>query len=128
VTALTIRKPDGAFWTEAPVEEAPIFGDTQQLGVYYITLRSATGERPAGSFAINLFSPSESAIDPTDRIVLGQTTVQEAGKADIGQRELWPWLVAFALTIMLIEWWVFFRGARLTRFSLSQIPFWRRRR
>ena len=83
-------------------------------------LTDSTGQRPAGSFAVNLFDAAESAIAPKELIQAGQTAVADNDEGDVGQRELWPWLLAIALLLLLIEWWVHYRG---TRFVL---PKWAR--
>ena len=113
VTAVSIRKPDGAIWTAAVGEGALTFTESDKLGLYQVSLHDAGGERPAGSFAVNLFSPVESNIQPTATVQIGQTTVETAVAGDIGQREFWPWLLGLAFIILLAEWWVHHRGAQL---------------
>lgn len=114
-TAVVITKPDGANWLAA-VDEAPIiFSETGQPGLYQVSVRDSQGEQPAGSFAVNLFSPAESDIQPRATIQMGQTAVTAATAGDVGQRELWPWLVGIALFILFIEWWVHHRGVKLPK-------------
>ncbi len=118
-TAVSIIKPDSTQWLQEVVEEdAIIFSETDQLGLYQLNLREESGERAAGRFAVNLFSPQESAIVPIDAIQIGQTTVETAVAEDIGQREFWPWLLALAIIILIIEWWVHHRGTQLPKVSL----------
>ncbi len=114
-TAVSIQKPDGTTWTADVGEGALIFTETNQLGLYQVNLRDDGGERPAGSFAVNLFSPDESRIQPTAVTRIGQTTVEASSEGDIGQREFWPWLLGAAFIILLVEWWVHHRGARLPK-------------
>lgn len=114
-THVLVEKPDETAWVAEVGEEAVIFAETQQPGLYQVILRDTNGDQPAGSFAINLFSPAESAIGPAPAIVLGQTAVETADEDDVGQRELWPWLAALAFIILLVEWWVYHRGTRLPR-------------
>jgi hypothetical protein len=92
-----------------------IFAETEQLGLYQVLLRDPTGDRPAGSFAVNLFNPAESAIAPVETLQVGQTAVAPADEGDVGQRELWPWLLVIAFVVLLVEWWVHFRGAQLPK-------------
>ncbi|MDX1687896.1 MAG: VWA domain-containing protein [Candidatus Promineifilaceae bacterium] len=119
-TAVLVEKPDGATWTEPVGEGSLLFAETGQLGLYRVALRDASGEQMAGTFAVNLFSSLESEIRPAPAIRLGQTAVEAPDEADVGQRELWPWLVAAAFVILAVEWWVHFRGARLPQFSLRR--------
>lgn len=111
-TAVLITKPDGQTWTVDVGEEPVLFTETGQLGIYQVALRDDNGDRPAGSFAVNLFDRAESAILPQEAAQAGEVAADTAGEENIGQRELWPWLAAAALIILMAEWWVHFRGAR----------------
>lgn len=112
-TEVVVVKPDGTNWSAEVGEEAIFFTETDQPGLYGVELRDETGRRSAGSFAVNLFAPAESALQPAEAVTFGQTTVESAAEGDIGQRELWPWLAAVAFIILVIEWWVHHRGTRL---------------
>jgi Ca-activated chloride channel family protein len=112
-TAVSVLKPGGTTWTADVTETAIVFAETDELGLYQVSWRDNGGERPAGSFAVNLFSPEEAEIQPTTTVQIGQSTVTSTAEADIGQRELWPWLLAIAFFILFIEWWVHHRGTRL---------------
>jgi hypothetical protein len=106
-----VTKPDGATWTEEVSEGDIFFTQTEQLGLYQVALRDNDGNRAAGSFAVNLFSPEESTIRPSETLQIGHITVTTADEAgDVGQRELWPWLAALAFIILMLEWWVHHRG------------------
>jgi hypothetical protein len=110
-----VQKPDGTTWQAEVGEDALIFSETDQLGLYGVNLQDDSGTRPAGSFAVNLFSPAESLIQPTATIRIGQTTLETAVDGDVGQREFWPWLLGLAFIILLVEWWVHHRGAQLPK-------------
>ncbi len=119
-TAVLITKPDGTIWTAEAGEEPVFFTETGQLGLYDVTLQDDNGDRSAGSFAVNLFNPAESRIMPQDSVQLGHDSVDTAVAENIGQRELWPWLAAAALLILLAEWWVHFRGVRRPNLKLFE--------
>ena len=114
---VAVYLPDGGVWVQE-VEGDPVsFAQSDQLGVYSIGLRSAAGEEEAGSFAVNLFSDSESNIGPVDQLQFGLMEVDGVGEENVGQRELWPLLAAVALVILIIEWWFYHRGGiNLSRF------------
>lgn len=117
-TAVLVRQPDGRTWT-AEVGEAPLFfTESDQPGLYQVSLRDRDGTRPAGSFAVNLFNPAESHIRPAQSLQLGRTTVETTAEGDIGQRELWFWLLLAAFVILVIEWWVHHRGAQIPKINL----------
>ena len=111
--AVSVLKPDNSQWIEEVGTETPLFVETGQLGLYRVSVRDRGGDRPAGAFAVNLFDPSESAIRPAETVRFGQTTLEAVTEEDVGQRELWPWLAAFAFIVLLGEWWVYHRGWRL---------------
>lgn len=119
-TAVLVTKPDGSLWQTEVGEEPVFFTETDQLGLYNVTLRDAGGDRPAGNFAVNLFNAAESAVAPAETVVIGQTAVETESEADIGQREFWPWLLAIAFIILLIEWWVHYRGTRRPKFNFLE--------
>jgi Ca-activated chloride channel family protein len=123
-TAVAVTKPDGAIWTADVGEEDLFFTETNQLGIYRVSLRDNSGDRPAGSFAVNLFNPAESAIQPVTRLQIGQTTVETAVEGDVGQRELWPWLAALAFIILIIEWWVHHRGTQRPQINWQRATEW----
>ena len=118
-TAVLVNKPDSTTWTAEVGEEAIFFNETGQLGLYQVSLRDGSGVQPAGRFAVNLFNPVESIIQPAGVLRIGQATVETAVNGDIGQRELWPWLVALALAVLIVEWWVHHRGARLPKIKFQ---------
>ena len=119
-SVVLVQKPDGTRWRESVAEERIIFDESEQLGLYEVLLRDAGGDRSAGRFAVNLFALQESDIRPADNLQLGQATVRAATAEDVGQRELWPWLAGAALIILVVEWWVYFRGARLPQIELKR--------
>ncbi len=112
-TAVAVQKPNGELWRMLVAEDELIFNETTTLGVYNVLLREGSGDRAAGSFAVNLFSPDESAIAPQTAVRVGQMVVETAVAGDVGQREFWPWLAALAVAILVIEWWVHHRGTQL---------------
>lgn len=112
---IIVRKPDGTLWIEDVSQPVVVFPQTDQLGVYEVMARSSAGERLAGRFAVNLMSPVESRIAPADSVQLGSSDLQAPGEDSVGQRELWPWLAVLALVVLLLEWWIYHRGARFPR-------------
>lgn len=114
-TAVRVIKPDGSQWLQEVGEEAIFFTETEQPGLYQLLLRDSSGDRPAGAFAVNLFAPGESRIRPAEAVQIGQTTVETAVNENVGQREFWPWLLAVAIVILIVEWWVHHRGAQLPK-------------
>jgi hypothetical protein len=89
------------------------FDGADQVGVY-----TAEGVRPgSGQFAVNLFDPAESRISPINRLTVGTTELapdsgvrQEVGLENVALR---PWLIWPLLGLLLLEWGVYLRKARV---------------
>lgn len=111
-TAVRVLKPDGEQWLQEVGEGDVVFTETDQPGLYQVVLRDGSGDRSAGSFAVNLFDAAESNVRPAESIQVGQSTVDTAFSENVGQREFWPWLLAIAVLILIVEWWVHHRGAQ----------------
>jgi hypothetical protein len=90
-----------------------LFTGTSELGLYRVKYLSDSSSDTFSSeedrFAVNLFSPLESDLSVADEIQTGDTRVPAAVPAELGQRELWPWLAALALAVLMLEWWVYHR-------------------
>lgn len=111
-TAVRVTKPDGTNW-QAELGNEPIFyTETELLGLYQVALQTGGEWQPAGNFAINLFSPSESAIRPQEVITVGAQPIATATEDNLGQWEFWGWLAAIALAVLLVEWWIYHRGTQ----------------
>ncbi|HOU39904.1 MAG TPA: VWA domain-containing protein [Promineifilum sp.] len=108
----TVTLPDGSIWARdiANAAQPVVFDQTQQPGVYRLTTTDAAGAAtPAGAFAVNFFDAGESHIQPAASLQVGQAQVTAATGGFEGLRELWPWLLAAALAVLLVEWWVAYR-------------------
>jgi hypothetical protein len=115
-THVIVTKPDGTSTRLAVTERGLLFAETEQFGLYTVDVEDESGVRNAGTFAVNLFSPSESKITPPAAISLGQQAVEATGEeGDVGQWELWTWLAIVAFVVLVIEWWVHHRGTRLPK-------------
>ncbi len=107
VAKATVTSPDGATRDVALDPLRPVyFSDTRREGVYTVSY----GERRE-EYAVNLLDKLESSITPTDKLAIGRGEF-EAERGHIRQnRELWRWLLAGALCVLVLEWWLFSRRA-----------------
>lgn len=107
VEAVTVRLPDGQSQRVAVGRDGAIrFTGTTQLGVY----RVEESPRRTRRFAVNLLNGGESNLTPRDKAVqIGY--VEVAGKTgwEPGRREIWKWLLAAALVVLLAEWYIYNR-------------------
>ncbi|MCA9950844.1 MAG: VWA domain-containing protein, partial [Anaerolineales bacterium] len=119
-TAVSITAPDNESWTARVGSDNMVYSAANQPGIYTVTVESSVADnnaRPVGQFAVNLFSATESNLQPVESLQIGQDVVDTAVEdTTIGQYEFWPWLAAIALIILLVEWWIFHKGTRLPKF------------
>lgn len=114
--AVRVSRPDGGV-DSLPVQSGGvIYADTGALGLYRVSFELPDEEVvPAGNFAVNLFAPQESDIRPATSIQLGESEIGAVVEEEaVGQLEFWPWLAGAALFVMLVEWFVYYRGAALS--------------
>ena len=105
---LQVRFPSGTTKTLERGNRSDFsFGDTGELGVY--EAHWGTEHR---RFAVNLFDPAESHLEPRDSIRIGAEKVQ-VGQVRKEPRELWRWLVVAGLVGVMVEWWVYSRRVRV---------------
>lgn len=111
--SVTVTLPDGSAWQQDIDRAAPVlFDQTQQTGVYRLAFRDDTGAtQPGGAFAVNFFDAAESRIQPATALQLGSAEVTGDAAGLEGLREVWPWLLAGGLVVLLVEWWVTYRRA-----------------
>ena len=110
---VTVTMPDGSVWQQDVDRAGPVlFDQTQQTGVYRLAFRDNAGEsQPGGVFAVNFFDTTESRIQPATALQIGSVEVAGNAAGIEGLRELWPWLLAGGLALLLVEWWVTYRRA-----------------
>src|SRR5207249_3215996 len=105
--SLEVMTPDGRISRLSGA--SPVDADTGTPGVYRVR-----AQRPSGVveslFAVNFHDPALSRIKPE-----GPPPVVVArgggGPAPRGALELWPWLAAGALLLLLAEWLLYHRGS-----------------
>ena len=86
------------------VEGSAQFGDTDLPGVYEVSYVDADGAVTPGPLAVRTFVADESSGSSRDIATTGAATAAE--EATVRIREWAPWVIALALLLMAIEWWV----------------------
>lgn len=112
-TQIVVQSPSGQRWTYPATGEPIPFAETGEPGIYTVHQSSASSAESADHFAVNLFSETESDIAPRETITIGaqQITVPKDGTP--GRQEWWRWLAFAAVAVLLVEWWVHWRGSKL---------------
>jgi hypothetical protein len=105
-----IRTPGGSE-ISIPADQTA-FAGTGELGIYQVLGQSADRPEPAviSEFAVNLLAEAESDIRPRPVSLEPTPTAAQASPAVTGQREWWWALGLAGLAILLLEWWVYWRG------------------
>ncbi len=85
-----------------------IYTQTDQFGFY--EARPADSDRLLQLFTANLFSEQESDIVPALEVQIGaQSVAANSAQTEIIRIEYWRWLLALALVILTIEWYLYNR-------------------
>ena len=83
---------------------------TLRAGVYRLAIEGG----PETCVAVNLMDERESDIAPADELACAGQVVKAQDSAPApANRELWPLLVALALAVVLVEWYVYCAKVRL---------------
>jgi hypothetical protein len=105
---ISITRPDGRTDTLRPAAAPILYDAATTVGVY-----KATGKDFAQTFAVSLLSPAESNITPVKdpRFLIADAGGEQAETAPRVpvRREMWPWIAAVALGVLIIEWLVYHR-------------------
>ena len=97
-----VTMPDGE--VRGLAEGSAQFADTDLPGVYEISYVDAEGVVTPGPIAVRTFVADESAGASREIATVGAAT--ETEEATVRIREWAPWVIALALLLMAIEWWV----------------------
>jgi hypothetical protein len=81
-----------------------VVGDTAAAGIY--RLRFGTNEV---KFAVNLLDSSETATEPHEALDMGRFGEVEASTIRPASVEVWRWIAAAALGVLMLEWWFYHR-------------------
>jgi hypothetical protein len=81
-----------------------LFGDTTRQGTYH--LRAGTNE---AAFCVNVLDAGESNIKPRDELQLGKFNKVGATEVKQASVEIWHWIAAGALAVLMFEWWYYHR-------------------
>ncbi len=108
--ALRMRTPNGSeVALSREGTDTFSFSGTDELGVYEVQ----EPNQPTRRFAVNLFDPAESSIDPRPDVQIGYTDVKGEATWEGARRELWKVLLLVALFVLCVEWYIYNRRVYL---------------
>jgi len=115
VEKVLLRRPDGEEET-MKTERGGWFryAKTDLLGTYQVSWQrpGTEGEESlqSSTFAVNLLSAEESDIAPRDALPLTGRVIEEGQELiEVVRKIYWPWLLALALLLLMLEWLVYHR-------------------
>ncbi len=86
------------------------YSATDRAGIYVVEIP----DQPRRYFAVNLLDETESNIKPQKELTFTGQKLQARDKSlAVANLPLWPYLVAFALFVAVLEWLVYIRKVRL---------------
>ncbi|GAB4534843.1 MAG: BatA and WFA domain-containing protein [Anaerolineales bacterium] len=104
---VVISNPDGENHSLDASSGDLIYRETHVPGVYAVNIFTQSDQRIAARvayFAVNLFSPQESDVQPAATLTIPHTGEQPVSGQIFGYREFWPWLAFLAFGVLLAEW------------------------
>jgi hypothetical protein len=81
------------------------YAGTDTVGLYEVAWDGAVRYR----FGVNLFDVNESSIQPREEVRVGVDEVRKTEEPLRKRQELWPWFIGAALSILLLEWFLYNR-------------------
>jgi hypothetical protein len=98
-----VTLPDGTKRTLTPGNAREIvFGETAKQGVYH--LRFGTNDV---TFCVNVLDAAESNTKPREELEFGKFNTVSATELRRANVDLWRWIAAAALAVLMFEWWFF---------------------
>jgi len=104
ISSAELTRPDGSRKT-LPVEPEArelIVSDTARQGIY--RLRADTNDV---TFCVNLLDSLESNIAAREDLPFGKYDKVSATTLKRANLELWRWIAAFGLLVLMFEWWFY---------------------
>lgn len=122
-SVLLVQAPDGERYAAALSSEGAtaIFAQTEQLGIYQVVSANSTQFQSARAFAVNLYSPLESAIALRSTLQIGSQAVAASNDQQGGEHEYWQWFAGVGLLLLILEWIIHLRQ---NHWALPSLPAW----
>jgi len=120
---ITITGPGQQSATVAPPFPVTAFNQTDKTGIYNVTQYTKDQELH-GAFAVNLFNPLQSRLEPAAQLPIVHSIPFDSGSPAVPRvlHEIWPWIAAFLLLVLCAEWWLFSRSYTMRSASNLERP------
>jgi hypothetical protein len=127
-----VERPDNRSFTvathvEADGSSAATFPVTSDAGVWIVSVLDRSGkEIDRGTLVVNAGDPGESRLRSASPVTFaaGDEVADGAGGSQAGDvlTEIWPLLVAAALAVIVVEWWLWLRRSLAGRRATGGQP------
>ncbi len=105
VDSIQVTLPGGVTETVAAAGNREfVFGDTARQGIYHV--RASTNDM---AFCVNVLDAAESNTKPREELQLGKFNKVAATEIKRASVEIWRWIAAGALAVLMFEWWYYHR-------------------
>lgn len=104
--SVRITRPDGSV-SDIDVADrtTATYARTNDCGIYKAVFDDA--DKTTESYAANILDPTESLISPNNHFTVGAEDVQTVSGEIKVNEPLWPYAVAAAMLVLLLEWWIY---------------------
>lgn len=85
-----------------PSSREIIFGETHKQGIYQLSAGTNNTR-----FCVNLLSSEESQTQPQADLKLGKYGKVSASRPERANMEIWRWIAAAAVAVLMFEWWYY---------------------
>jgi len=100
-----VTMPDGTKRTLTPGDAREIvFGETDRQGVYHLQVGTNNV-----SFCVNVLDAAESNTKHLDELQFGKFNKIAATEVTRANVDMWRWIVAGGLAVLMFEWWFYHR-------------------
>jgi Ca-activated chloride channel family protein len=112
-TAVRVVRPDGRVEAAQIQDGQAIYAGAGMPGPYLVEQVRGDQVIEQRRFAVNLFDPDESNIAPASELRVSQVSglQQAVTREQVGRQEIWRWLAAAALLVVVVEWLVYQRNS-----------------
>jgi Ca-activated chloride channel family protein len=100
-----VTMPDGTKRVLTPGDAREIvFGETDRQGIYHLQVGTNNV-----SFCVNVLDAAESNTKPLDELQFGKFNTVAATEMTRANVDMWRWIVAGGLAVLMFEWWFYHR-------------------
>jgi hypothetical protein len=101
----SVTLPDGTLRNLSPGDAREIvFGETSKQGIYQLHI--GTNEV---TFCVNVLDAAESNTKPVEELQFGKFNVVGATGVQRANVDMWRWIAAAGLAVLMFEWWYYHR-------------------